>query len=107
MNFAVEMSEEAYKTGFQRGYEQRIEDTQALLQAGVVVPMTKGGVLWERVQPHKVVSESKLAEMAEVRAESVQMIKMPIEEALKPDPALRAEEEKFWKSVAGFGPSKR
>lgn len=102
--FALEMAEEAYRAGYQRGYEQRVQDVSELAAAGVVVPMTSHGVVPEQATPHQLESHEHIAETVELRAQAGKVVKMSLAEALKPDPELAKREADYWRDNAGVGP---
>lgn len=105
--FAIQLAETAYQAGYQRGYEQRVEDVEVLAANGIVVPMTQHAVQWEQATPHKLETEEHIAETVELRAQSGKVMKVALETALGVDPELKKAEDAYWKSRAGQGPSRR
>ena len=104
IEFARVAAEEAYKAGYERGYEQRVADITNVLGT-VVVPMTQPTLFREYATPHKLETEAAIAEKVEFRSESGKVVKhqiVTLEEAFKVDPELRAAEEEYWFKNAGI-----
>ena len=108
MEFARVAADEAYKAGYERGYEQRVENLTNILGT-VVVPITLPTLFKEYATPHKLETEARIAEKAELRSESGKVVKHQIftlEDAFKVDPKLLSEEDVYWHRNAGIRPKR-